>query len=92
MAPRSIVVDAPISTSFPIKTAPVCGILTHSPPEVENTNSFFQPIIKPLIDKPVGVHSRYSNMDFVHTTFGWAPKVSLQEGMRRVYEASVDRM
>ena len=52
----------------------------------------YKPIIKPLLDKPVGVHSRYSNMDFVRTTFGWVPKVSLQEGMRRVYEASVARM
>lgn len=52
----------------------------------------YEPTIKPLLDKPVGVHSRYSNMDFVNNTFGWKPKISLREGMKRVYEASVERL
>jgi nucleoside-diphosphate-sugar epimerase len=45
----------------------------------------YKPTIKPLLDKPVGVHSRYANMDLVDKTFGWKPKISLREGMTRVY-------
>ena len=45
----------------------------------------YNPEIKPLLDKPVGVHSRYANMDLVDKTFGWKPKISLREGMTRVY-------
>ncbi|MES2389026.1 MAG: NAD-dependent epimerase/dehydratase family protein [Bacteroidota bacterium] len=52
----------------------------------------YNPPIKPLLDKPVGVHSRYSNMDYVTERFGWKPKVSLREGMKRVYDASVKRL
>lgn len=47
----------------------------------------YSPEIKPLLDKPVGVHFRYCNMDFVKETLGWEPKISIREGMRRVYEA-----
>lgn len=46
----------------------------------------YKPEIKPLLDKPVGVHSRYCNMDFVKKTLGWEPQISIREGMRRVYE------
>ena len=46
----------------------------------------YKPDIKPLLDKPVGVHSRYCNMDFVKERLGWEPKISIKEGMRRVYE------
>ncbi len=46
----------------------------------------YKPEIKPLLDKPVGVHSRYCNMDFVNETLGWKAKISIEEGMRRVYE------
>lgn len=52
----------------------------------------YEPTIKPLLDKPVGVHSRYANMTHVNNTFGWYPKISLEEGMRRVYEASKARL
>ncbi|MBK5284306.1 MAG: hypothetical protein JJE25_02800 [Bacteroidia bacterium] len=46
----------------------------------------YKPTIKPLLDKPVGVHSRYANMDYVSSKFNWKPKISLEEGMRRVYD------
>lgn len=46
----------------------------------------YKPDIKPLLDKPVGVHSRYCNMDWVKENLGWEPKISIVEGMRRVYE------
>jgi UDP-glucose 4-epimerase len=52
----------------------------------------YQPTIKPLLDKPVGVHSRYANMTYVNNTFNWYPKVSTEEGMRRVYEAAVKKV
>lgn len=49
----------------------------------------YKPTIKPLLDKPVGVHSRYCNMDWVKENLGWEPKISIREGMRRVYEKAV---
>lgn len=52
----------------------------------------YQPTIKPLLDKPVGVHSRYADMTFVTNKFGWYPKISLREGMKRVYDAAVKQL
>jgi len=52
----------------------------------------YSPTVKPLTDKPVGVHSRYANMSFVNNTFGWKPKVSMEEGFRRVYEAALKKL
>lgn len=52
----------------------------------------YDPEIKPLLDKPVGVHSRYCNMDFVKEKLGWEAKISTREGMRRVYDAAVKRI
>jgi nucleoside-diphosphate-sugar epimerase len=52
----------------------------------------YQPTIKPLLDKPVGVHARHANMDYVFNELGWRPKVSLREGMKRVYEQSVKNL
>jgi len=49
----------------------------------------YSPEIKPLLDKPVGVHSRYCDMSLVEEKFGWRPKISVEEGMRRVYEAAI---
>jgi len=52
----------------------------------------YDPPIKTLLDKPVGVQNRYSNMDYVYDTFGWKPKISIEEGMRRVYDKSVENL
>jgi len=52
----------------------------------------YKPTIKPLLDKPVGVHSRYANMDLVTEKFGWKPRISTREGMKRVYDAAVERL
>lgn len=49
----------------------------------------YNPPIKQLLDKPVGVHARHADMDYVFNTLGWKPKISLREGMRRVYDAAV---
>lgn len=51
----------------------------------------YKPEIKPLLDKPVGVHSRYSNMDYVKEKLGWEAQITMEEGMRRMYEAAVAR-
>ena len=47
----------------------------------------YDPEIKPLLDKPVGVHSRYCDMTWVKDNLGWEPKISIKEGMKRVYDA-----
>jgi nucleoside-diphosphate-sugar epimerase len=52
----------------------------------------YSPQIKPLLDKPVGVHSRYCDMSLVQEKFGWTPKISLEEGMRRVYEEALKQI
>lgn len=51
----------------------------------------YTPQIKALTDKPVGVHSRYCNMDYVKERLGWEAKISMEEGMRRVYAAALER-
>lgn len=50
----------------------------------------YQPDIKRLLDKPVGVHSRYANMDYVAAKLNWRPKISVEEGLRRVYNRAVE--
>ncbi len=49
----------------------------------------YNPPIKPLLDKPVGVHARHADMTYVFEEWGWKPKISLREGMKRVYDAQV---
>lgn len=51
----------------------------------------YDPEIRKLLDKPVGVHSRYANMDYVNEELGWKPKLSLEEGMRRVYDVALEK-
>jgi UDP-glucose 4-epimerase len=52
----------------------------------------YEPEVRKLLDKPVGVHSRYSNMDFVKQKIGWEAKISLEDGMRRMYHAALKRI
>ncbi len=52
----------------------------------------YKPDIKPLLDKPVGVHSRYADMSLVKEKFGWEPKITIREGMKRVYDKAVERL
>lgn len=49
----------------------------------------YAPTIKPLLDKPVGVHARHADMHYVFDSLGWRPRISLEEGMRRVYEQAL---
>lgn len=59
--------------------------------EVFTSFAGYKPTIKPLLDKPVGVHSRYCDMTWVEENLGWKAKISIEEGMRRVYEAAKRR-
>ena len=43
--------------------------------------------IKCLLDKPVGVFSRYCSIDYATKTLNWKPKISLEAGLRRVFDA-----
>lgn len=43
--------------------------------------------IKCLMDKPVGVFSRYCSMDYVKERLDWEAKISLREGLQRVYDS-----
>ena len=52
----------------------------------------YDPEIKALTDKPVGVHSRYADMTAVNEKFGWKPAISLEEGMKRVYDKALERI
>lgn len=52
----------------------------------------YMPTIKPLLDKPVGVFSRYCDMTFVENRLGWKAKISIEEGMRRVYDAALKKL
>ncbi len=52
----------------------------------------YSPEIRPLLDKPVGVHSRYCDMSLVREKFGWMPKISLEKGMKRVYDAALKQI
>jgi len=52
----------------------------------------YSPEIKPLINKPMGVHSRYADITNITEKFGWKPSVSLEEGMKRVYDKALERL
>lgn len=69
------------------------GKLTSFLEIIEIFTSFagYDPDIKKLLDKPVGVHSRYADMSYVNNELGWKPKLSLKEGMRRVYDVAVEK-
>ena len=52
----------------------------------------YKPEIKALLDKPVGVFSRYCSMDNVEKELGWKAKISLREGLKRVYDKAVENL
>ncbi len=47
--------------------------------------------IKPLEDKPVGVHSRYADISHMRSTLGWVPAISAEEGFGRVLRRAHER-
>jgi nucleoside-diphosphate-sugar epimerase len=50
----------------------------------------YNPEIKALLDKPVGVFSRYCSMENVEKELGWKAKISLRDGLKRVYDKAVE--
>jgi UDP-glucose 4-epimerase len=42
------------------------------------------PNIRKLLDKPVGVQSRYADTTILFSQIGWKPQISIKEGMTRV--------
>lgn len=52
----------------------------------------YQPEIKPLIDKPTGVHSRYADTTLSRELLGWIPRISINEGFGRVLNAAQARL
>ena len=70
------------------------GILTSF---IEATQLFLKldgrsAMIKPMIDKPVGVQFRYCDPTAMKAVLGWEPEISLEEGFRRVLRTACDRV
>jgi UDP-glucose 4-epimerase len=51
----------------------------------------YEPEIKPLEDKPVGVHSRYADISHMKGVLGWQPVISVEEGFGRVLRVAHER-
>lgn len=51
----------------------------------------YAPEIKPLEDKPVGVHSRYADISHMKAILGWQPAISIEEGFGRVLTVAHER-
>lgn len=47
--------------------------------------------IRPLIDKPIGVQNRYSNVQKIQKELGWIPKYSLVDGLTLVLKEAHKR-
>ena len=48
--------------------------------------------IKPMIDKPVGVQSRYCDPTEMKAALGWEPEISREQGFQRVLQKAYDRV
>jgi nucleoside-diphosphate-sugar epimerase len=51
----------------------------------------YQPVITPLIDKPVGVQARYADTTRQQELLNWSPGISMTEGFTRVLQAAEQR-
>jgi UDP-glucose 4-epimerase len=47
--------------------------------------------IKPVEDKPVGVHSRYADISHMKKVLDWEPTISVEEGFGRVLKVARER-
>jgi len=52
----------------------------------------YSPVIKPQVDKPVGVQNRYADTTLLSERFHWSPRISLRDGFSRVYESARRRI
>ncbi|MBI4058762.1 NAD-dependent epimerase/dehydratase family protein [Candidatus Microgenomates bacterium] len=59
--------------------------------EVFSSLEGYKPEIKPLVDKPVGVTHRYSDIQLI-SKLGWKPKISCDEGFGKVLIAAKNRL
>jgi UDP-glucose 4-epimerase len=48
--------------------------------------------VKPLVDKPVGVHSRFADITYMRELLDWEPTISLREGLARVLAVAHERL
>lgn len=51
----------------------------------------YEPQIKPLEDKPVGVHSRYADISRMKELLDWEPTISIEDGFARVLKVAHER-
>lgn len=52
----------------------------------------YSPRITPLIDKPMGVHSRYADITEMQERLQWRPRISLREGFQRVLNEQLEQV
>jgi nucleoside-diphosphate-sugar epimerase len=52
----------------------------------------YSPEIKPLVDKPSGVHSRYADTTLMQQLLNWSPRISLRQGFSYVLEEAKMRL
>jgi UDP-glucose 4-epimerase len=52
----------------------------------------FSANVRPMIDKPVGVQSRYCDPAHMYQALGWKPEISLEDGFGRVLKAAYSRL
>lgn len=52
----------------------------------------YEPEIKPLVDKPVGVHHRYADPAHMRALLGWEPSITIEQGFARVFAAAEARL
>lgn len=52
----------------------------------------YEPEIRPLINQPVGVQSRYCDPEYMAAQLGWKPAISLEDGFGRVLNAAYQRI
>lgn len=51
----------------------------------------YEAVVKPIEDKPVGVHSRYANIELMKSALRWEPAISVEEGFSRVLKVAHER-
>jgi UDP-glucose 4-epimerase len=52
----------------------------------------YSPVIKPQVDRPVGVQNRYADTTILSERFRWTPQIPIEVGFARVYESTMKRI
>jgi nucleoside-diphosphate-sugar epimerase len=53
--------------------------------EIMSDISKYRPQVKTLLHKPVGVKCRYADTEYCNKSLQWKPKITLREGLTRIY-------